>query len=63
MPILEAKALEKQYQLGEHKVNALNCVDFIVEKGEFVAIMGPSGAASLRCCTSWAGWTGPPMAR
>lgn len=44
MPVLEAKSVKKEYKLGQHVVNALTGVNFIVEEGEFVAIMGPSGS-------------------
>jgi putative ABC transport system ATP-binding protein len=44
MPVLQADDLKKQYQLGSNRVDALAGVDFLVEKGEFVAIMGPSGS-------------------
>jgi putative ABC transport system ATP-binding protein len=44
MSILEARALRKRYQFGKYTVDALAEVDFLVEKGEFIAIMGPSGS-------------------
>lgn len=44
MSVLQANDLKKVYQLGSSKVEALAGVDFLVEKGEFVAIMGPSGS-------------------
>jgi putative ABC transport system ATP-binding protein len=44
MSVLTAESLTRQYQLGEHVVNALAGVDFSVAEGEFVGIMGPSGS-------------------
>ena len=44
MAVLRTNNLHKQYQLGEVGINALSGIDFAVDSGEFVAIMGPSGS-------------------
>ena len=46
MNMLEVRGLKKIYQtrFGGNKVEALRNVNFTVEKGEFVAIMGESGS-------------------
>lgn len=44
MAILSAKGLRKEYGSGESLVRALDGVDFCVEQGEFVAIVGTSGS-------------------
>jgi putative ABC transport system ATP-binding protein len=43
-PIIAATALTKLYGRGATEVRALDGVDFVVDRGEFVAIMGPSGS-------------------
>ncbi len=44
MPVLKTEKLTKIYGNGEAQVNALSCVDFEVEAGEFVSIVGTSGS-------------------
>ena len=44
MAVLRTKNLHKRYHLGEVSINALSGIDFAVDPGEFVAIMGPSGS-------------------
>jgi len=43
-PIIEARRIVKTYGAGEATVHALRGVDFVIERGDFVAIMGASGS-------------------
>lgn len=42
--LLELKNVSKIYQLGDVEITALDSIDFSIDEGEFVAIMGPSGS-------------------
>jgi putative ABC transport system ATP-binding protein len=42
--IMSAKGISKSYQRGSEQVHALREVDFSIEAGEFVSIVGPSGS-------------------
>ena len=44
MNIIEIKNLNKSFFMGEEKIKAIDNIDFKVEKGEFVSIIGPSGS-------------------
>ena len=41
--LIEMSHITKTYQMGEQEVHALRDVSLRIERGEFVAIMGPSG--------------------
>lgn len=44
MSFIELKEVRKTYHMGEVKIHALDGVDFTIEEGEFVVVVGPSGA-------------------
>ena len=44
MSFIEVKNVTKTYKMGEVEIKALDDVGFGIEKGEFVVIVGPSGA-------------------
>src|SRR6478672_4803674 len=42
--VIELKNVTKTYHLGDETLHALADVDFEVQPGEFIAIVGPSGS-------------------
>ncbi|HUA07648.1 MAG TPA: ABC transporter ATP-binding protein [Candidatus Acidoferrales bacterium] len=44
VPVVRLVGLHKTYAMGDQDVVAIDGVDFTLEAGEFVAIMGPSGS-------------------
>jgi putative ABC transport system ATP-binding protein len=44
VPVIRTEGLKKDYVLGAETVHALRGVDLVVERNEYVAIMGPSGS-------------------
>jgi putative ABC transport system ATP-binding protein len=56
-PILRLVNVGKTYATGSVQVEALHGVSLEVARGEYVAIMGPSGSGKF-----WAVWTCRPRA-
>jgi putative ABC transport system ATP-binding protein len=44
IPVIQLESLTKFYHIGETEVQALRGVTYVVDAGEFLAIMGPSGS-------------------
>lgn len=42
--MIRLEHIYRHFQVGEHTVHALNDVSLVIEKGEYVSIMGPSGS-------------------
>jgi len=42
--MIEVRNLGKTYQVGSEKIAALKNINFVVQRGEFIAIMGQSGS-------------------
>jgi putative ABC transport system ATP-binding protein len=50
--LLELHNISKSYGEGATTVQALDGIDLSVDRGHFIAVMGPSGSGSRRCSRS-----------
>ena len=44
MNIIEIKNISKSFIMGDQEIKAIDNINFKIEKGEFVSIIGPSGS-------------------
>ena len=56
--IVEARHVDKTYDTGKVEVHALRDVNFLVARGEMVAIMGPSGSGKTTLLNCMSGLDG-----
>ncbi len=49
VPLVQLIGIGKRYGRGEAAFDALKGVDFTIEQGDFVAVMGPSGSGKSTC--------------
>lgn len=47
--IIQMQNVSRIYRMGENEIHALDCINFSVEQGEFLSIMGPSGSGKSTC--------------
>ncbi|MBN2312779.1 MAG: ABC transporter ATP-binding protein [Sedimentisphaerales bacterium] len=47
--MIELTGITKTYGMGQAAVHALRGIDFRIEQGDFVAVMGPSGSGKSTC--------------
>ncbi len=59
MAFIEVKNLCKIYQMGEVKIKAIENVNFTIDKGELVVILGPSGAGKTTILNILGGMDSP----
>ncbi len=59
MSLIEIRKLGKTYESGDECVTALADVDFNIERGEFVSVMGPSGSGKSTLLTILGGLNHP----
>ena len=59
MAFIDVKNLCKTYQMGEVKIKAIENVNFTIDKGELVVILGPSGAGKTTILNILGGMDSP----
>lgn len=59
MSFVEFINVRKTYQMGSVEVHAVDGMDFVIERGEFVVIVGPSGAGKTTVLNMLGGMDAP----
>jgi NitT/TauT family transport system ATP-binding protein len=50
--LLEVRSVNQMYGSGERRFTAVQNINLSMKEGEFVALVGPSGAEKARSCAS-----------